>query len=263
MASQAYYDWMKAGKPYTRSKPVLQTRDVIRGHGYTVYDYPNEDHQKAEPPEDHTAYSATGWPITSKRWVGHAIDIMPDGDIPVTLPKLARQIIADKDAGVPGTKWLKYINWTDENGACWQVSWKPTKKIVKSTDKGHIHMSGRSDMDDSSEVIDSGWDPVRRAAGMAIQDVNLYRGRSAPPAVGTRGAGVQMDDVWAQEQLGHSAYDSDKSYRTKQLDDIVARLTRIEDILKNLAPGTGGSLSSADHEAIKNDVKNALREGTN
>jgi hypothetical protein len=165
MASTAYYEWIDAGEPYTRATPTLQLKAVIKSHGFVVYDYPNTAHLQAEPPEDHTPFSATGWPITSKRWVGHAIDIMPKTDDAVgqaELTRLARQIIADKDAGVPGTKWLKYINWTDENGNCWQTSWKPTKKTVSSTDKRHIHLSGRSDMDTSTEVADTGWDPVAR-----------------------------------------------------------------------------------------------------
>jgi hypothetical protein len=103
---------------------------------------------------------------------------------------------------------------------------------------------------------------------MATQEVNLYRGRPAPASVGKRGAGVQMDDLWAQEQLGHSAYDSEKSYRTAQLDQMAKDIAQIKldvaAILTALKPGgsvTGG-LTPGDHEAIKNDVKNALREGT-
>jgi hypothetical protein len=97
---------------------------------------------------------------------------------------------------------------------------------------------------------------------MAVSEVNLYRGRPAPAAVGTRGSGVLLDDLWAQEMAGHSPYDTDKSYRTKQLDDIQARVKNIEALLKNFTPGTGGGLSAADHSGIVNDVKTALKDGT-
>lgn len=168
MASQAYYDWVKAGKPYVRARPTMECLKLIQGYGYTVYDYPDDPHLTASPPEDHTPFSATGWPIASKRWVGHAIDIMPPsaaaiaaGAIP--LPQLARQIIRDKNAGVPGTGWIKYMNWTDEEGVCRQERWMPDHETRSSTDKGHIHISGRSDKDTSDEVTATGWDPVRRA----------------------------------------------------------------------------------------------------
>lgn len=179
MADEAYYRWVAAGKPYTRARPSLQLRDLFRSHGYTVYDYPDERHQTADPAEDHTAYSETGWPITSAEWVGHAIDVMPRAGLP-DLATLARQIIADKDAGVRGTEAIKYINWTDENGDCWQTSWKPTKRTVRSTDKGHIHISVRSDMDTSDAVSASGWDPVEAIMSLTTEEhtwlYNLYLG---------------------------------------------------------------------------------------
>lgn len=163
MASQAYYDWVRAGKPYNRSFAVKQLRDVLIGHGYTVYDYPDESHQKANLPEDHTPYSATGWPVQSPRWWAFAIDQMPGKGGMADLCRVARQIIKDKDAGVPGTEWIKYINWTDEQGNCWQTSWKPNKVTRKSTDKGHNHISGRSDFTSKVTVK---YDPVARMNGI-------------------------------------------------------------------------------------------------
>jgi hypothetical protein len=167
MASQAYYDWIDAGSPYTRALPTLQFRDLIRSHGYTVYDYPNQDHLTASRPEDHTPFSATGWPVTSARWVGHAVDIMPPTATAITsmgampLPSLARRIIAAKDAKVDGTQWIKYLNWTDELDVCRREDWRTgTRVTYSSTDKGHIHISARSDMDHSNAVEASGWDPL-------------------------------------------------------------------------------------------------------
>lgn len=162
MESQGYYDWLKAGKPYTLQKPANELRATIAGYGYVVYHYPNDDHLKATTPEDHTPFSYTGWPNTSRlatRWVGRALDVMPKNDDIKTIAGLAKQIIADKDAKVPGTEWIKYINWTDIDGSCWHVSWQPGKVVRASSDKGHIHISGRDDMDNAST---QGYDPVAR-----------------------------------------------------------------------------------------------------
>jgi hypothetical protein len=272
MASTAYYQWVDAGKPYKQSKPTEHAWNVVRGHGYTVYHYPNDDHLKAVPPEDHTPFSATGWPITSKRWVSHAIDIMPGGG-PVALPALARQIIADKDAEVPGTKWIKYINWTDENGNCWQTSWRPNKQTVKSTDKGHIHLSGRSDMDTSMEVTDSGWDPVERAMDMAmtpaefltlLKDPNItayfraiawqYAGGGLPPNVSSTltaltqthvaTAGAQLSDklVALQTSLDVANTKLDQlaagGVPPAELDELKEQLTAIKENTERLVTAT-------------------------
>jgi hypothetical protein len=163
MASQGYYEWIAAGKPFTLAAPERRLRDILRGYGYTVYDIGNERHQKAEPPEDHMPYSATGWPVKSPRWYGFALDIMPPAadDLP-TLPQLLGQIYADKMAGHPGVAWLKYMNWepSGPSGPCYHDKWQPNHVRTTSGDRGHGHLSGRSD----HVTIDttSGYDPVAR-----------------------------------------------------------------------------------------------------
>jgi len=164
-----YKRWLAVGKPYRLAAPPAALRDVLRGHGYTVYDYPDERHQKAIPPEDHTAYSATGWPQPATFGVGYAIDIMPP---PATsgLPELAqlgRQIFDDRQADVPGIAWLKYMNWEPGDGSCLHDAWQPTHSRRDSTDRGHIHLSGRTDMTNTDT---NGYDPVKRfrEAHMAI-----------------------------------------------------------------------------------------------
>lgn len=159
MASTAYYNWVKKGKPYKLAQPVKDVQLNIRSHGFTVYDYPNDAHLTARVPEDHTPFSATGWPKTSAFGIAHAIDIMPRGKSMNELARMARQIIADKDAKLPGTEWIKYLNWTDENGQCFHVSWQPNKSVRSSSDRNHIHVSGRSDMDSTRAT---GYDPYQR-----------------------------------------------------------------------------------------------------
>jgi hypothetical protein len=159
MASAAYYNWVHKGKPYKLAQPTKDVQLNIRSHGFTVYDYPNDAHLLAKTPEDHTPFSATGWPKPSAFGIAHAIDIMPKNGNLKELAVMARQIIADKDNKVPGTEWIKYINWTDESGHCFHVSWQPLKSTRSSSDRNHIHLSGRSDMDTARAT---GYDPYQR-----------------------------------------------------------------------------------------------------
>lgn len=168
MATAEYYQWVSRGKPYALTKPARDIQRNVRRYGITVYDYPNDAHLKAAKPEDHTPFSYTKWPNANHNvdGVGRALDIMPRGDSYVARKEnadIARQIIRDKDAKVPGTEGIKYLNWTDENGVCRQENWKSGKRItVSSSDKGHIHISFRNDTDNSSA---EGYDPVARMHG--------------------------------------------------------------------------------------------------
>lgn len=164
--SQGCRDWVRAGRPYKEALPVSRFQDTLSAHGLTVYTYPDKAHLAASRPEDHTPFSETGWPAPAPRWYGNAADVMPRGGSwesgGAELVRLARQILADKDAGVPGTEWIKYMNWTDENRHCWQTSWKNGRVTLPSTDEGHVHVSGRSDMVLTDTVP---WDPWARMNG--------------------------------------------------------------------------------------------------
>jgi hypothetical protein len=151
--------------------PIAVLRARLRGHGYTVYDYPDVRHQKATPPEDHTAYSSTGWPQPATFGIGYAIDIMPPaaGSGLPTLAQLGAQIYTDRQAGLPGIGWLKYMNWEPGDGSCHHDAWQPTHTRRDSTDRGHIHLSGRTDYTDSDTAGD--YDPVTRAVEAAMTDL--------------------------------------------------------------------------------------------
>jgi hypothetical protein len=161
--SQGCRDWVKAGRPYSDSKPIAQFKATVSGHGFVVYTYPDKPHLIAKTPEDHTPFSATGFPTPAPRWIGNAADSMPRKAGMAELAKLARQIISDRNAGVAGTEWIKYMNWTDENGSCWHTSWQTGRAVTtRSTDKGHIHVSGLSTW---VAKVPAGWDPVARMNG--------------------------------------------------------------------------------------------------
>lgn len=174
MTSQGYKDWVKAGKPYNLITPAKALKRNIGASGITVFDYPDESHQRATVPEDHTPYSVTGWPGKNARWNARGLDIMPRSDSAAHRKEnadIARQLIRDRDAGVPGVAWIKYINWTNENGDCYHVAWQPTKIVTLSSDEGHVHVSGRSDFDTYTGAED--YNPVTRmsiSGGNAMAD---------------------------------------------------------------------------------------------
>lgn len=174
MASQGYRDWLAArnpSRPYALIRPAKAVQATLRGYGLTVYDYPNDAHLQASTPEDHTPFSVTGWPGQNRRWNARALDVMPRSDSyahRLENANIARQLIRDRDAGVPGAMWIKYVNWTDEHGVCRQERWTnaaaPLQRATKlSTDKGHVHISGRSDVDDDARA--EGYDPIARLQG--------------------------------------------------------------------------------------------------
>jgi hypothetical protein len=178
MASAAYFEWLNAGKPYTLMRPAKQLQATQRARGFTVYDYPNTAHLQANTPEDHTPFSATGYPTTSPRWWAHAIDIMPKGSSTAAkqeMDDLARKIIADRDAGISLVQWIKYMNWTDKFGTTRQENWKSgTRKTYSSSDSGHIHISGFTGYETST--IGDGYDPQATATGGGVPDMDNAQG---------------------------------------------------------------------------------------
>lgn len=168
MASQGFTDWVRAGKPYTLARPAKSLRTNIRAHGITVWDYPDDSHLLAAVPQDHTPFSVTGFPGKNARWVARALDVMPRSNSFAHRKEnadIARQLIRDRDVGLTGVAWIKYINWTDEDGVCRQERWmtlnEPNRRTTHTSgDRGHIHISGRSDIDNDTRA--DGYDPIVR-----------------------------------------------------------------------------------------------------
>lgn len=165
MTSRRHQDWINRGRPDSGlARPLAQLRDLLRADGWTVYDFPNDAHLDAEPPEDHTYYSETGWPIPSPKWWRHAIDIMPlpGPDGAAKLYDLGNKIYLDRAAGK--ITWLKYMNtpaWRGKLDQARQYRWEPGLKVGTSSDVGHIHLSSITGV----ETLDSPYDPFAVAAG--------------------------------------------------------------------------------------------------
>jgi hypothetical protein len=175
VASQAYRDWLADGEPWKFAAPIRDVGDRLREHGYTVYYQGNNDHLKKAVPEDHTPFSATGWPGKSPYPYCMAMDIMPPsagqkskitGKALPSLQVLGAQLVKDRKAGVDGADFVKYINWEpsmNNGGPCFQDSWKPDYARRDSSDRGHIHVSARSDVHLSTKS--RGYDLVARTLG--------------------------------------------------------------------------------------------------
>lgn len=176
MANQWYNPWVRAGKPYRLCRPGDALRGNIAAHGIIVYHYPNDDHLLANNPQDHTPYSVTKWPVGGSGidGVGRAIDVMPRSSSYEHRKEnadIARRLIRDRDARDPRVMSIKYLNWTDENGTCRQENWKSgTRQTYPSSDAGHIHVSFRSDMDNSTAM--DNYDPLVEDSDM---DANQSR----------------------------------------------------------------------------------------
>jgi len=159
MAITTYEGWVADGKPFKQCQPALNLLRTLRRYGYTgpVSGYPDLRHQLADPPEDHCPYSHTPWPDGQPYPYGMAVDIIPGRGIDVIA--LGYRLVADKNYGLAGTEPIKYINWTDSRGQCWHDSWTPDHRHVPSSDRGHVHISFRTDFYLSGVM--AGYDPLR------------------------------------------------------------------------------------------------------
>lgn len=155
--TQDYYDYVNSGRYWTAARPVNDMAKTLQGLGYTVYTIGNDDHLMASTPEDHTPFSHTGWPVPTPKGIVTAFDVMPKDGLP-SLSVLGRALVTAREFGLTQASFIKYVNWTDEQGNVEHYSWEPTESKVHSSDAGHIHVSIRSDMLQSD--VASGWNPL-------------------------------------------------------------------------------------------------------
>lgn len=159
MTSRQHQNWLNQGKPDSGlALPLQLLANVLTAAGYTVYVYPNYAHLDAEPPEDHTYYSETGWPQASPKWWRHAIDIMPPpaGSHLPSLQAIGQNIFNARQSGQ--IAWLKYMNWPSDGnlGRAVQDRWEPNHSRGPSSDAGHIHLSSVTGV----ETLDSSFSPL-------------------------------------------------------------------------------------------------------
>lgn len=155
MTLHTYAFWRDNGQPYSDAVPIREQRAaLVRIYGPGVLGEQlgtrgNQAHMTAHPPQDHTPFSATGWPVESPYGYGHALDWSgPNHE------RLGNYWIAQRTAG--RSPWVKYINLRRVHYA-----WQPNLTRLTSSDL-HLHESIRSDWTQRSMA--HGWAPLRRGA---------------------------------------------------------------------------------------------------
>src|SRR5437870_3458725 len=204
MTSHQHQDWINHGKPDSGlALPLQLLANTLAAAGYTVYVYPNDEHLDAEPPEDHTYFSETGWPHTSPRWWRHAIDIMPPpgGRGLPSLQVLGQRIFDARQASK--ITWLKYMNWPSDGNLSRAVQdrWEPDHSRGSSSDTGHIHISSTT----GCETLASSFNPLQDPGSTSLPtlkgDVVYFLALSDPPAPqyylcdGANSWPVNLDDI--------------------------------------------------------------------
>lgn len=165
MTVTTYQGWVNDGKPWKNCQPINDFIAMLRRHGYTGpgSGIGDQSHLTATPPEDHCPYSHTPWPGVQPYPYVMAIDIMPSSGVDIIW--LGGQLYNDKSSNKAGTQAIKYINWTDSDGNCFHDSWMPNHARYASTDRGHIHISFRTDYVTSTNM--AAYDPF---GGISLSD---------------------------------------------------------------------------------------------
>ena len=145
MAVALYYAWDRLGRPLEPCQPIRDTVNRLklafpRAAAANLFSWhANEEHYQAEPPQDHTPFSATGWPLDSPQWVVFATDVMHRPDLGVDCNVLFAYWLAEAKAG--RMPWLKYMIWQAKRYDV-RNQWRP---VASSGHFDHIHKSTRTD----------------------------------------------------------------------------------------------------------------------
>jgi hypothetical protein len=146
VTSKGRQRWLNAGSPiYGIATPIDDLRICLNAYGYTVGTRPDQRHLMADPAEDHTWYSETGWPGAALLGWCYAGDVMPPpaGSGLPSAVELGEQFAADWAGGI--LPWLKYMNRTLRDRSVIHEARDPNYRRSASSDAGHDHLSCRTD----------------------------------------------------------------------------------------------------------------------
>lgn len=243
MTSRQHQDWLNHGKPDSGlALPLQLLANTLAAAGYTVYVYPNDAHLDAEPPEDHTYYSETGWPNTSPKWWRHAIDIMPPARAGLpSLQQIGQSLFNARQSGQ--ITWLKYMNWPSDGNLSRAVQdrWEPNHSRGSSSDTGHIHLSSVT----GCETLDSSFNPlisvvvtgvVTADGGLSVGASEIIQAWSSGLKKASSGEFVAPVD-W---EIRHEAFEAQT---TASLAALATALAAVATAVHNL--GTGGTPSTS------------------
>lgn len=148
MAAREYSQWNALGRPKTPAQPIRDLVTKLKAafpQGRFFNWEANEAHYTAVPPQDHTPFSYTGWPLSSPHWVVFATDIMTsDVGGAAGGQRLFDYYISEARAG--RMPWLKYLIW---QARLYDVrnNWQSQ---ANSGHFDHIHISVRTDFQNHS-----------------------------------------------------------------------------------------------------------------
>lgn len=235
MTSLQHQLWLNSGAHWRPAVPIAEYQHALQvtfsAPADTLGTIGDTAHLDAEPPEDHTPYSETGWPILTPYGVVTAIDYNGPG-----WQSWARFLIAERNAG--RMLWIKYINFQGIH-----YSWEPGAVTWPSSDwVGHVHVSIRSDWCD-------------RTTGLSVQQLaGGPPGPTPPPGPGTSTLGDKIMADWQTITQGATG---------QHVRDVQALLNAHGAIL--VEDGIDGPLTNAAiaHFQVAHNVPNSVRaDGT-
>jgi hypothetical protein len=158
MSESEYYDnWVADGKPWRNARPIAEIAAKLKaarpaaasaGCFGTIGDLA---HLLAEPPQDHTPYSQTGWPLPNPYPRITATDITHRPDLGVDCNEIHKHWLASANAGQ--MPWIKYWIW---QGRRYDVR-NNFNPVSASGHYDHLHGSQRTD---HIETSIGGWHPL-------------------------------------------------------------------------------------------------------
>lgn len=210
--------------------------------------YADDSHYEAQPPLDHTPFSATGWPLPSPHWVVFATDIMHNTELGVDCFALFDYWIVEARTG--RMPWLKYLIWQGKiydvrNGFAEQES---------SEHFDHIHISVRTDYENVSL---GAWSITPGGDVAAAENVFEFieeGTRSWAPAQTETPAGYDpVPANWLGKGLGMAGQDARRGYAQS-----VSNSAKLDQLLA----GEAGSIDLDDlADRIVRKIAGALLNG--
>lgn len=128
MATQEYWTWVNAGRPYKVAQPIRELAELAKFRAVQILGIiGNEDHLQSSFPEDHTPFSFTSYPVEDPGYWVCAIDL-------ANVRGWGDAILRDARYGL--LPWLKYMNYD-------YVHWDSADgfRQGRGSGDGHIHIS--------------------------------------------------------------------------------------------------------------------------
>lgn len=164
MATQAYHNWVAAGRPFTLATPVRLYRDAFRAAGWpanSLGTIGNEAHLQASTPQDHTPFSTTGWPGRHPYPYVLAFDVSHQVSRETELDSIVAHWLSQARAGA--TPWVKYIIYKGH-------SYDVRSGWVARTASGHYDHAHTSFRTDYVTTSVGAWPIIGRGSSMPSTD---------------------------------------------------------------------------------------------